>query len=196
MGATANVGGSGVSASNMYGHEDFGMIMTGAAIKTGYNWELFNGKFIIQPSYMMSYSFVKSFDYTNSAGVRMDSDPLNAIHFEPGLKFIGNFKNGWQPYAGISVVWNAMAKSAFMANDVSLPDLSIKPYIKYGLGLRKVWGEKFTGYLQAYFTGGGRNGIGLQAGFRWTLGKQNAPSALLKNRLNNKKANISLTSVK
>ena len=52
-----------------------------------------------------------------------------------------------------------------------MPNLSIDPFVKYGVGVRKSWGERFTGYLQAFITQGGRKGVGLQAGFRWTLGK-------------------------
>jgi len=171
-GLTANLGSSIADASTMYGDEDFAMIMTGVAVKTGYNKEFKEGRFIIQPSLTTSYSFVNTFNYTNAAGVRISADPLHAIHIEPGLKFIANFENGWQTYIGISGVWNIMDDTKFRANDVSLPELSVKPYAKYGIGLRKMWGKKFTGYLQAFCTSGGRNGIGLQAGFKWLVGRE------------------------
>ena len=170
-GLTVNAGASAGRANVDMGYDDFTMLMSGVASKTGYNFELFDGKFIIQPSYMMSYSFVNTFDYTSAQGARVTSDPLHAIHIEPGIKFIGNLKNGWQPYMGISMIWNVMDKTRFMANEVYLPELSIKPFVKYGVGLRKSWGERFTGYLQTYITNGGRNGVGLQAGFNWALGK-------------------------
>ncbi len=170
-GLTVNVGANAGQADTMYGKDDFSMLMTGIASKSGYNYELADGKFVIQPSFLMSYSFVNTFDYTSAAGLRIDSDPLHAIQLEPGLKFIGNLQNGWQPYAGVSVIWNIMDKTQFKANDVSLPELSVKPYVKYGVGIRKTWGKRFIGYLQTFLTNGGRNGIGIQAGFRWTLGK-------------------------
>ena len=170
-GLTANVGASAGDASTMFGREDFTMLMSGIASKTGYNYELAEGKFIIQPSLLMSYSFINTFDYTNAAGVSISSDPLHAIQLEPGVKFIGNLKNGWQPYASVSVIWNIMDRTHFKANDVSLPNLSVDPFVKYGVGVRKSWGERFTGFFQTYITNGGRNGVGLQAGFRWTLGK-------------------------
>ncbi len=170
-GLTVNAGANGGEASTAYGTDNFSMIMAGVASKTGYNWELAKGKFIIQPSYMMSYSFVNTFDYTNAAGVRMESSPLNAIQIEPGIKFIGNLKNGWQPYVGVSVVWNLMDRTNFNANNVSLPELSVKPYARYGIGVRKTWGDRFSGFLQAFFTSGGRNGVGFQAGFRLNVGK-------------------------
>jgi len=170
-GLTANVGGNGVHASTAQGGDDFGMFTTGVAGKMGYNIEFNGGKAILQPSYQMSYSLVNTFDYTNSSGVRVSSDPLNALHIEPGLKLIGNTSDGWQPYLGASMVWNIVNDSEFFANDVSLPELSIKPYVRYGVGLRKARGKYFTGFLQAYFTNGGRNGMGLQSGFNWFVGR-------------------------
>ena len=168
-GITANVGASVGEASTMYGHEDFTMLMAGVAAKTGYNWELADGKFIVQPNYLMSYSFVNTFDYRNAAGISVDANALNAIQLAPGVKFIGNFNHGWQPYAGVNMVWNLFDDTKFRANDVALPNLSVDPYFQYGVGLQKVSGERFTGFLQAMFRAGGRTGVGLQFGFRASL---------------------------
>ena len=88
------------------------------------------------------------------------------IQIAPGVQFIGNFKNGWQPYLGVNMVWNIIDKTEFKANDVSLPNLSVKPFVAYGLGVRKLWGERFTGFIQALILNGGRNGVALQAGVR------------------------------
>ena len=170
-GLTASVGASVARASTMYGGEDFTMLSTGIASKTGYNWALAKGKFIIQPNYLMSYSFVNTFDYTNAAGVRITSDPLNAIQIAPGIKFICNLKNGWQPYIGVTMVWNIIDKSHFRANNVTLPQMSIDPYVQYGIGLKKKWKDRFTGFIQAMINNGGRTGISITAGFSWTLGK-------------------------
>ena len=174
VGGTVNTGASAGEASTMYGNDNFTMLMAGAALRTGYNWELAGGKFIIQPSLQTSYSFVNTFDYTNAAGVKIDSDPLHAITVEPGLKFIGNLKHGWQPYAGVSLVYTVMDKADVKANDVALPNISINPYVKYGLGVRKTWGDRLSGFLQTFFMSGGRSGIGVQAGFRFAIGKEGA----------------------
>ena len=168
---TANVGANGADANTSRGSENFGMLLAGTAIKTGYNWELFNSKMILQPSYLMSYSFVNTFDYHNAAGVNITSDPLNAIQVVPGVKLIGNCPNGWQPYLGVNFVWNIMDKTKFQANDVSLPELAIRPYVEYGLGVQKRWGERFTGYGQAMFRSGGREGVAFSIGLRSKVGK-------------------------
>ncbi len=168
-GITANVGANVGQANTMYGNEDFTLLMTGIASKTGYNIELSDGRFIIQPNSMIAYSFVNTFNYTNAAGVNIDTDAINAITLMPGLKFIGNLPKGWQPYLGVNMVWNIMDKANFKANDIALPELSVKPYVMYGLGVRKSFGDRFTGYIQSYITNGGRDGIGLQGGFRWEI---------------------------
>ena len=90
----------------MYGTDNLTMLMGGVGNKTGYNFEFKEGKLILQPNILLSYTFVNTFDYTNSAGVRMKSDPLHAIQIAPGVKLIGNLKNGWQPYLGVNMVWN------------------------------------------------------------------------------------------
>lgn len=170
-GLTANVGANAGEASSRFGNDNFTMLATGIASKTGYNFELAKGKFVIQPNYLMSYTFVNTFDYTNSQGVRIDSNPLNAIQIAPGIKFIGQLKNGWQPYASVQMVWNILDKSEFRANNVSLPDMSVKPYVQYGVGVQKHIGERLTGFGQTMIRNGGRNGVTLSFGFRWAIGK-------------------------
>ena len=196
VGGTINVGANAGEADTAFGSDDFSMLMAGAAVKTGYNWELADSKFIIQPSLVMAYSFVNTFDYTNSAGVRINSDPLNAIMIEPGLKFIGNFKNGWQPYIGVSVVANLMDRASMKANDISLPSMSVNPYAKYGIGVRKTWGERFNGFLQMFITSGGRDGIGFQGGFRWAIGQKAGTNNLKGSVPQMKNTTVSLKSMK
>lgn len=170
-GLTINTGANAASANTRFGDEDFAMLMAGIASKSGYNFEFKDGKVILQPSLLMSYTMVNTFDYDNGANVNITSDALHAFQLEPGVKLIGNLKNGWQPYAGVSFVWNLFDKAKFQANDVSLPQISVKPYVKYGVGVRKSWGERLTGFFQTYVTNGGRNGVGFQAGFSFAIGK-------------------------
>lgn len=171
---TANVGASVANINTTVGDNDLTMLMTGIASKTGYNWELADGKFIIQPSWMMSYTFVNPMnDYTLNNGVRIQNDNLHAIQLSPSLKLIGNLKNGWQPYISFRMLWNILDDSKVQAAYVNLPQTTVKPYCEYGVGVQRTWGERLTGFGQAMIRNGGRNGVALSFGFRFALGKLN-----------------------
>ncbi|MBE7713446.1 MAG: hypothetical protein E7Z87_06860 [Cyanobacteria bacterium SIG26] len=178
---TATAGASVGESHTMYGQDNFTMLMAGVASRSGYNFEFKEGKYIIQPNWLMSYSYINTFDYTNAAGVKVDSDPMHAIQLKPSLKFIANAKNGWQPYASVGMVWSIMDQTDFTANGHRLPSMSMKPYVEYGVGVQKRWKDKFTGFLQAMIRNGGRNGIILTAGFRWSLGKEGKPIEKVEN---------------
>ena len=166
-GLSINAGASMGKADTMYGSDDFNTWVGGIASKTGYNFEFKNGRYIVQPTLLLGYSFIKTIDFTNSAGVKISSEPIHSIHLEPGVKVISPRKNGWRPYAHFSVIWNILDKAKIKANDMPLPETSIKPYVKYGVGVQKNWTDRMTSFLQTYLTHGGRNGIGFQLGFSW-----------------------------
>ena len=168
---TASAGASVGETSTMYGSEDFTSLLAGIGSKTGYNFEFKEGKYILQPIMFLSYTFVNTFDYTNAAGVKIESDPLHTIQLNPSVRFIANLKNGWQPYASVGMVWNLLNQTDTTANGVSLPDMHVKPYVEYGLGVQKRWADKFTAFFQTMIRNGGRNGVALTGGFRWNLGK-------------------------
>lgn len=165
-----NVGSIIGDSSSMYGHEDYTMLTAGIADKFGYNVEMSDGKFIFQPSMLIAYSFINNFDYTNGAGVRINSTPTHVIQMAPGVKFIMNLKSGWQPYIAVNMIWNLINDSKVTANNVVLPDMTIKPYIQYGLGVQKKVEDNFMMYSQAMAQNGGRNGVALTVGLRWAVG--------------------------
>ncbi len=168
---TASVGAGVANTTTSYGHDDTAMIMGGIASKSGYNFEFKEGRYILQPIWQMSYTFVNSFDYTNAAGVRIDSDPSHSIQLNPKLRFIMNTKRGWQPYASVGMVWNLVTHSNSTANGYALPEMNVKPFVEYGLGLQRSWNDKFTAFGQVMLRNGGRTGVALTAGFRWALGR-------------------------
>ncbi len=190
---TAQAGAGFAQANTMYGKDEMTSIMGGIASKTGYNFEFKEGKFVIQPNLMLNYSMVKTLDYTNAAGVRINSDPLHTIQINPTIRFIANLNHGWQPYFNVGMVWNVMNNSHVTANGVKLPNTYTKPYVEYGVGVQKHIGEKFSGYAQAMVRNGGRNGVALTAGFRWALGskdnKKVEKSVMKDNKIIDKKDN-------
>lgn len=169
-GITMNVGASDGNAKTMYGRDDFSMLTAGVASKTGYNYALSGGKYVIQPVAMVSYSMVNPFSYNNAAGLHMNADAIHAVHAEPGVKFIADLGNELQFYTSASFVFNFFDKTDFKANRVKLPEMSIKHYVKYGMGLRQTWDNGLIGYIQAYMTNGGRNSVSIQCGLRWDFG--------------------------
>ena len=59
------------------------------------------------------------------------------------------------------------------ANDVRLPEMSIKPYVSYGAGVqRRFKDDKYTAFGQTMVHSGGRNGVSLTFGLRWRVGKE------------------------
>ena len=169
---SATVGAGVGTSSTMYGSEDYTQLLSGIGSKSGYNFEFKEGKYILQPALFMSYSFINTFDYTNAAGVKIESDPLHTLTLNPSLKFIANLKNGWQPYASVGLVSNVMNINKVRANDVVLPKMTVDPYVEYGVGVKRVWKDRFSGFLQAMVRNGGRNGVALSFGFKWSLGKE------------------------
>ena len=75
------------------------------------------------------------------------------------------------------MVCNVMDHTDVKAQDVSLNKASIKPYMQYGIGIKKSWGERFSGWAQIVLRSGGRKGIAGQVGFKWSLGKDTPKSA-------------------
>lgn len=189
---TISTGASVGESHTMYGTDNFTSLMAGVASKTGYNFEFKSGKLIIQPSWLMSYSYINTFDYTNAAGVKITSDPLHSIQLRPNIKFMGNIGNGWQPYFQVSMVWNILNKTNVRANDVRLPEMSIKPYVEYGLGVQKSWEDRFTAFVQAMIRQGGRNGVALSVGCKLSLGKDSKPIERVQNNIKvaSKQSNI------
>ena len=168
---TANVGWMFNDSATIYGTDVMNVLMTGFSDRAGYNFELKNGKVIIQPTLTMGYSIVFSTSYTSRNEVKIKSDPLHAVHFIPGLRIIGNLSNGWQPYATVNLICSFVDQTNMMANHVRIPRMSVDPYVEYGIGVQKRWGDKYSGFAQASLRGGGRKGGSFLMGFRCMLGQ-------------------------
>ena len=169
---TVNAGASNAELDTFYTKKDYPMFAAGVASKTGYNFEMADGKFIIQPSYLMSYSFVTPFNKGSIAGMNIDSKPLNVLNISPGIKFIGNLNHGWQPYAEARMVWNLMGKTDYSTEFVDVPSISIKPYAQYGVGIQKLWGDFVTGFIQFTMRSGGRNDVAFFGGLKCAIGRK------------------------
>ena len=166
---TILAGASSAEASTVFGRENFAMFNTGIAQMSGYNFETIKRHLIIQPALLMSYTFINTFGYKNAANVDINTRPLNAIQIEPRIKIIGNFKDYFQPYLSVSMVWNIIDSAKFQANDVYLPNMSVKPFVQYGAGLQKRFNDRVTAFFETLLRNGGRNGVALLLGIRISI---------------------------
>lgn len=166
---TANAGANSAEANTLDGRDNFAMFNTGIAQMTGYNFELLKRHLIVQPAFLASYSFINTFNYTTASNVRINAEPLHALQLEPRIKLTGNFKKYLQPYICVSMVWNTIDHAKFQANDVYLPDISVEPFVQYGAGVQKRYGERVTGFFETLIRNGGRSGIALLFGLRISI---------------------------
>lgn len=169
--ATGIAGGDYTHDAVGLGEQTFSLFIASAASKTGYNFEFKKGKYILQPTLLVDYIYALGSDFTSSDGKSVTGDPLNAMHVSPGIKLIGNFEGGWQPYLSISETWTLMDSPAIYKNGVLQDRVSIDPYFEYGFGLQRRWKERYTSFGQVLMRGGGRNGVSLYFGFRYAFGK-------------------------
>ena len=146
----------------------------GVTSKTGYNFELADGSFIIQPTMTASYAFAHTFAHgknNDGSEPRIYPDTLHDVLLEPGVNFIYKFDNGFEPYAGVSVVWNVMGDEHMDFTYAAMPDVGTRCFVKYGVGIRKNWSDRIGMNFQTFVRNGGRTGVGFQGGLNFALGK-------------------------
>ena len=152
------------------GHEHSSMLGANLAAKAGYAWEFGSrGQWLLEPEMLASYTFIDMPSYNNQDGVRIHTEPLQAITLQPQVRIVGRSFSWGQPYAQVAFATNLMDKTKFEAEGIDLPEFSVKPYMKYGLGVRQVWLGQWNCFLQTYVTTGGVRDIGVQAGISHAL---------------------------
>lgn len=161
---SANLGASQSNIETPAGSEDFAIIMAGMAGKAGYGYK-FRQNMSINAGVQMSYSLAKAFDYTNSYGVRIKTDPLHSVSVQPEITLSLVTDRNWVISAGAARSFSYFGETKFNANDVSLPDFSMKAYSKYSLGASQNCGKDGTFTLKGYITEGGIKGYGVQADY-------------------------------
>lgn len=172
-GITVNAGTTRNKAVSLHGKEEFNMFTAGAAVKAGYKIPLNAAESLtLQPIMNAAYSLISVENYTNAAGLEMASKNLTPLTLAPELKLQTDLSNRWSLYAGGSYVHSFMDdKASFSADDVNLPQISVKPYVQYGAGLSKGITEHLKVGLEGYGRSLGREGYGGQLTLRWNFGK-------------------------
>lgn len=164
---TLSAGALDTESKSMFGKDDYTTLLAGVGNKTGYNFEFKGGKFIIQPSLMLAYSYINTEDYKNVLGVKVKNDAIHSLQISPGVRFIFNLSNGWKPYFEASKVWNVGERGQTSVDGVKLPSMYVKPYEQYGLGIQGHINSHIMLYGQTMIEDGGRDGVLVTGGFRW-----------------------------
>ena len=156
------------------GHDDTLGYFAGGAVKGAYNWR-FAKDWSLQPNLLVAYNFFGKENWHSDFGqMGMMSGMLNGINIAPGLNLIWE-KETFSTYATLQYMYNINQSVGGRAGNVLLPHVHMKRgYIQYGIGVNKRFTDRFSGFFQVVFRNVGRNGIGLQAGFQWQLGKKSS----------------------
>lgn len=165
---TASIGAADARATGRGGSEDFTLLMGGVASRSGFNFTLGDGRYVIQPNLLLSFSLFDAADYTNAYGSQISNKPGSVFQVNPSVKFIRKTDCVWKPYASVGFVYNLFSNGGSSINGTELPSMGIDPYVEYSLGVQRSLGEDYTIFGQATGRNGGRNGVEVSAGLRWT----------------------------
>lgn len=166
FGTTANAGILTNKAKGVEGTDKFDTYIGGVAMKTGYNYAV--SSLTLQPSLYASYTYVNSENYRTSRGADIEINAGNNFELAPGLKLIKDFDKDFSGYLTSRYVWNFYSGQDIYANNFSLPEINIKPYVEYGIGINKDI-DNYSAMLEITRRDGGREGwnglVGLK--YKW-----------------------------
>ena len=144
---------------------DFNSQVAGLAARVGYNFEVANKSFTIQPNFSMTGKYIMSDDYdtvVEGDKKKMEIDNITNLTFEPGLKLIKNLGRCWiLTGEGRYVIENVSGDVKY--DSQVLPDTSYDNFTYLGLGIEKIWGYTVL-HLKGSKTFGGRDGYIINAG--------------------------------
>jgi hypothetical protein len=159
---TANMGIISEHGQGTTSKDNFMMYTKGVALKSGYNLFFSNDIWQLQPSLSFSMSSVDMAPYTNSADVKVVGKKFSPFNIEPSVKLISNAFENFKLYADLTYVIGLSNETEFSANDVTLPEFSIEPYLQYSVGGYKDVLQNFTAGGEIFGRSGGRSGFGGQ----------------------------------
>lgn len=157
---------------DVFGHsENTFNYFAGTAAKAAYNWR-FHRDWVLQPNLMAAYNYFGQQNWHSDFGqMGMMAGMLHGVNIAPGVNLIWE-KETFSTYLTLQYMYNINGASGGRAGNVGLPQIEMdRGYIQYGIGFKKQFGDRFSGYLQAVLRNVGRTGVGFQAGFNIKLGK-------------------------
>mgnify|MGYP003330900179 CR=1 FL=1 len=167
VGVTGNIGYKDSKVNNGLQEKSENFITYTGAIKGGYDIELRDRRFVIQPNTMLMYAGINALGYEEE----VETKGLNNLIAEPGLKMMLDLGRGWKPYIMGGYAFN-MGKVVVEEKDLNVrEDKGIDNYVEYGAGIEKQFENiPLSAYLTAKGRNGGRNGYSGYVGIKWGFG--------------------------
>jgi hypothetical protein len=144
-------------AKSSFGKDSFDTYWLGVSFKAGYDYAL-TPSVIVEPNLYVGYTFADTEDYTSKSGARIDQDNLHLFEVAPGLKVSKDFGNEWNGFAQAKYAFVSDSGGDTNANNVSLPNVSNKDYVEYGLGVEKSLANSWSISANINRRDGGREG--------------------------------------
>ncbi len=144
--------------------EDFDSQNIGVAAKAGYNFELSDRSFTVQPNVLVSGDMIIAESY-NFAGQKVESDDFYSYAVAPGLKLAKNFGKCWIVTAEGKYVITGSEGNVEL-NDNLKANTYYPDYASAGLGVEKIWGYTVL-HAKVNKTFAGRDEIIVNAGMEF-----------------------------
>lgn len=153
------------SVNTAIGTDEFNSSVYAATLKGGYNFELSKRSFTLQPNIAAGFSYVNTEDYTNKAGVKIESDDVSIFTLMPGVKLAKNLGKCWILSGDGHYVYSSVSGD-LKADSIVLADNEYDNYFRYSACIEKIWGYTVA-HLRLGRSDGGRSGWNLSAGVEW-----------------------------
>ena len=165
-----NVGYLHNEAKTAYGTDKFEARVVSISDKVEVDLE--NGSWTYTPALYVGYTGIDSDDYTTKARTKIENHFMHVFTIAPELKVTKDFGVGLDGYAKVAYKMFFYGNNKVRANGVLLPGMSAKPYIEYGIGLKKDWSQEewsqkdITSYAELTRHDGGREGWDVNLGLK------------------------------
>ncbi len=155
---TANIGFLSNDAKNKYGKDDYDNYWIALGTKFGYNYNIGNSGYSLEPSVYLSYVFVNADSYNSRSGVRINQENLNSFQVAPSLKLSKIFKKDLSLSIKAKYVVELVNDLDVKTSNILLPELTDDPFIEYGISLDKKIKDIFSLNVELNRRDGGRHG--------------------------------------
>ena len=148
---------------------DYNIQSIGFSAKAGYNFEVAEKSFTIQPNVVFNsnYLIVEEYDYVEEAKAKAEDVYNFAV--APGLKIAKTLGKCWIVSAEGKYVFVSDNGKIKFENDymeATLPETYYKDYASCGIGIEKIWGYTVL-HVKGNKTFGGRDGYMVNAGIEF-----------------------------